>query len=196
MWAFGLLWFHLVQQGNPCRTGSSLGRKGWALSSQHLFCVLVESGMARRIPDVLEPWLGIGQKLLWPFLHSWSFVGQLTPSWPTCQERAGFGLWFLPHTALCSLPQCNTERCCGAVCSQRRTGGLSHGPECLYPCGATGSQAPLSPQVVPWRSRFQSRQSRCTRHRSKRLPLVTAALTLPRPLPAEQVPVPTFCLPS
>lgn len=101
------------------------------------------------------------------------------------------------HTLLlCSLPQCSTEWCCGAVCSQRRTGGLSRGPEFLYPCGATGSWAPFSPQVVPWLSRFQSRQSRCTRHRSKRLPLVTAALTLPRPLPAEQVLVTTFCLPA
>ncbi|XP_064915073.1 serum response factor isoform X7 [Columba livia] len=46
-------------------------------------------------------------------------------------------------------------------------------------------------KVVPWLSRSQSRRSRCTRHHSKRLPLVTAALTLPRPLPAEQsVPVP------
>lgn len=101
------------------------------------------------------------------------------------------------HTLLlCSLPQCSTEWCCGAMCSQRRTGGLSRGPEFLYPCGATGSRAPFSPQVVPWLSRFQSRQSRCTRHRSKRLPLVTAALTLPRPLPAEQVLVTTFCLPA
>lgn len=101
------------------------------------------------------------------------------------------------HTLLlCSLPQCSTEWCCGAVCSQRRTGGLSRGPEFLYLCGATGSWAPLSPQVVPWLSRFQSRQSRYTRHRSKRLPLVTAALTLPRPLPAEQVLVTTFCLPA
>lgn len=134
-----------------------------------------------------------------------------------CQERAGFGLWFLPLTALC---ECSTEQCCGAVCSYRRTRGLSHlcesactlwscgltgsslspwlsrfwglshSPGCLYRCG--GSQAPLSPQVVPWLSRFQSRQSRCTRHRSKRLHLVTAALTLPRPLPAEQILVTTL----
>lgn len=55
----------------------------WALSSQHLLCyVLVVPGIMRRAPDIPEPCLGAGQKLLWLFLFSLIPVGQLTPSWP------------------------------------------------------------------------------------------------------------------
>lgn len=65
-----------------------------------------------------------------------------------CQERAGFGLWFLPLTALC---ECSTEQCCGALCSYRRTRGLSHLCESactLWSCGLTGSSLPMAQQVL------------------------------------------------
>jgi len=95
----------------------------WALSSQRLLCrVLVESGMVRRTPDVPEPRLGAGLKLLWPFLFSLEPCRPANPSLaPVCREGAGPGICHMP--LLASRPQCSAEPRCGAVCGQRRTQG-------------------------------------------------------------------------